>query len=285
MAPNDRFVRLESVPDSSTTIINIAGLHVYLFGVDELTPAQAEDTTVLFHVHGRTRTYKDAEEIAHQLLHDWRLRGSGDKGLVVATFDNRNHGTRSIDELSIQDWKSGNGKHAQDMLSMIDGIVADVQTTVTFLESYVDGIFIPKAFIITGLSLGGHVSWDVLAKDPRIRAGVIIVGSPNLTPMLLERLGDYKSIEEVPAGTKEWPKSIEKLYLNRDKSLEGISGKKLLILNGAVDPLVPTKFTHPWIEKYAAKNDVTFIEQEETGHWFSVQMMDKLVDWVVETVV
>lgn len=149
-----------------------------------------------------------------------------------------------------------------------------------FLESYVDGIFVPTQFIASGLSLGGHVTWNILAEDPRITAAIIIVGSPNLTNMLLDRLGGYTSASDVPNGTKEWPQSIEKLYQVRDDRLKKISGKKILILNGAVDPLVPSKFTRPWIENYAVNNDVTFIEQEENGHWLSYQMMDKIVDWV-----
>ncbi|KPM44069.1 hypothetical protein AK830_g2426 [Neonectria ditissima] len=285
MAPNDRFELLESIPRSSTLTINIAGIPLYLFGVDELNAEQRKDTTVLFHIHGRTRTYQDAEEIAHQLLHEWRSRGSATKGLVVATFDNRNHGTRAIDEISIQDWASGNPRHAQDMLSTIDGIVADVETCVTFLESYVEGIFTPKNFIATGLSLGGHTTWNILAKDPRIHAGIVVVGSPNLTSMLEERLANYKQTQVITADTKEWPKSIEKLYRERDRGLEGISGKKILILNGAIDPLVPTKFTHDWVDKFASNNEVIFVEQDATGHWLSLQMVEKIVDWVVETVV
>lgn len=170
-------------------------------------------------------------------------------------------------------------------LTHLDGIVADIQITTTFLESYVEGIFTPTNFIITGLSLGGHVTWDVLAKEPRILAGIVIIGSPSLTPLLLDRLGGYKTVEEVPAGTKEWPKSVEKLYLARDESVAGIRGKKVLILNGAVDALVPSRFTHSWVERFAAGNDVAFVEQPENGHWLSVQMMEKIVNWVVETVV
>jgi dienelactone hydrolase len=149
-----------------------------------------------------------------------------------------------------------------------------------FLESYVDRIVVPTQFIATGLSLGGHVTWNILAEDPRITAAIIIVGSPNLTNLLLDRLGGYTSTADVPEGTEEWPQSVEKLYQARDKSLTKISGKRILILNGAIDPLVQSKFTRPWIEKYAANNDVTFIEQEENGHWLSYQMMDKIVEWV-----
>lgn len=94
--PHDTFVLANESPRSSKTTINIAGFIVYLYGVDELSAEQARDTTVLFHIHGRTRTYKDAEELAHQLLYDLRLRGGTNKGLVVATFDNRNHGERAV---------------------------------------------------------------------------------------------------------------------------------------------------------------------------------------------
>ncbi|KAH7160468.1 Alpha/Beta hydrolase protein [Dactylonectria estremocensis] len=282
MSPSDRFELLESTPRSSLTVFNIAGFHVYLYGVDELSAEQAKDTTVLFHIHGRTRTYKDAEEVAHHLISECRARGPTKKGLVVATLDNRNHGSRAIDKIAIQDWEGGNPRHAQDMLSMMDGIVADVQTIITFLESYVEGLFTPTKFIVTGTSLGGHVAWDILARDDRVNNGIIIVGSPNLTDMLVERLDRYTSTTDGVTGSKEWPKSIEKLYLARDKRLEEISGKEFLILNGAIDPLVPAKFTLPWVQKFGANNKVTLVEQEDNGHWVSLQMMEKMVNWVME---
>ncbi|OJJ50358.1 hypothetical protein ASPZODRAFT_164322 [Penicilliopsis zonata CBS 506.65] len=284
MKPNHRFRLLEDTPRASKTTINIAGFHVYLYGVDELTPQQRKDTTVLFHVHGRTRSYKDSEAVAHQLLHDVRERRSPATmgGLVVATFDNRNHGARAIDTLSSQDWKASNPRHAQDMLSTIDGIVSDAQIVIKYLAAYVDGLFTPARFIASGVSLGGHVSWNLLAQEPRITDAVIVIGSPNLTDMMLDRLGGYKSPSEVPTDTKEWPKAIEKLYLDRDASLERISGKNILILNGAVDPLVPSRFTHAWMDKYAGNNKVTFIEQEETGHNLTYQMMDHTVNWLLQ---
>ena len=85
----------ESTTKSSKMAINIAGFHVYLYGVDELSPHQAEDTVVLFHLHGRTRSYADAELFAHQLLFQLKQTGSLTKGFVVATFDSRNHGERA----------------------------------------------------------------------------------------------------------------------------------------------------------------------------------------------
>lgn len=93
---NNHFVLPDSTPRSSKLTINIAGFRVHLYGVQELSAQQREDTTVLFHIHGRTRTYKDAEPVAHQLLYGMRERGDSNRGLVVATFDNRNHGDRTV---------------------------------------------------------------------------------------------------------------------------------------------------------------------------------------------
>ncbi|CAK7233979.1 hypothetical protein SBRCBS47491_008793 [Sporothrix bragantina] len=281
--PNGKFVLDDDTPRSSKTTINIAGFNVYLYGVDELTPEQARDTTVVFHIHGRTRTYKDAEDLAHQVLHDLRQRPATRKGLVLATFDNRNHGERAIDAISIADWNGGNQKHGQDMLSTMDGIVADVQTIMTFLESYVDGQFAPTQFIIGGMSLGGHVSWDVLARDPRVDAAIIVVGCPDLTHMLHERLDGYLRTDgasQQSSSPKEWPDSVERLYVARDQKVAEITGKKILILNGEIDTLVPSKFTRTWLDKYGAKNDVIFVEQEVTGHALSVQMVERIVDWL-----
>ena len=144
-------------------------------------------------------------------------------------------------------------------------------------------------FVVTGLSLGGHITWDILAQDPRVTNAIIIVGSPNLTNMLEERLQQYISTSsastdsKTSTDSKEWPKSIQKLYTARDKHLESIMGKKILILNGAIDALVPSRFTRPWVERYAANNDVTFIEQEDNGHWLSYQMMGHVVDWILQS--
>ena len=93
---SQRFQLPENTRKSSKTTINIAGFHVYLYGVDELTPQQAKDTVILFHIHGRTRNYKDAEEFAYEFLFQVRKRGDLERGVVVATLDNRNHGLRAV---------------------------------------------------------------------------------------------------------------------------------------------------------------------------------------------
>ena len=62
------FQLAETTPRASKRAINIAGFFVYLYGINKPTPDQAKNATVLFHIHGRTRTYEDAEEIAYGIL-------------------------------------------------------------------------------------------------------------------------------------------------------------------------------------------------------------------------
>ena len=155
----------------------------------------------------------------------------------------------------------------------------------TFLESYVEGAFVPKEFFVTGFSMGGHVTWDMLANDSRVSAGVIISGSPDLSAMLKERLSIHRGDSEgLLEGASEWPTSIAKLYVARDRRLEGMTGKKLLLLHGTNDALVPLKFVTPWIERFGGNNDVVLIQKEETGHWVSRAMMDDMTNWILDVV-
>ncbi|KAE8316728.1 hypothetical protein BDV41DRAFT_573621 [Aspergillus transmontanensis] len=263
------FIELpESTKRSSKMTINIAGFHVYLYGVDELSPQQSKDTVVLFHVHGRTRSYADAELFAHQFLFQLKQMGNLKKGFV-------------IDSLAVQDWSGGNQKHAHDMLAMIDGNVFDIQTVMKYLSVYTEGLFTPTEFVMSGLSLGGHTAWDILSKVQGIKAAIIIVGSPNLTDLLIERLDNAADSEKGTDSTK-WTESISLMYRGRDRSLGNIHGKRILILNGALDALVPSKFTLPWIEKNGSRNDVSFNVFENTGHWLSLEMMDTIVEWVLQ---
>ncbi|KNG83314.1 hypothetical protein ANOM_007579 [Aspergillus nomiae NRRL 13137] len=292
----------EGTTKSSKMTINIAGFHVYIYGVDELSPQQAEDTVVLFHAHGRTRSYADAELFAHQFLFQLKQMKNLAKGFVVATFDSRNHGERAAwpptslttilkvtsnrhatDRLTSYDWNGGNPKHAQDMLAMIDGNVFDIQAVMKYLKVYTGDRFTPTEFVMSGLSLGGHTAWDILSKVEGIQAAIIIVGSPNLTDLLTERLGDAADSED-GTGLTKWPKSISAMYKARDQSLDQINGKHILILNGALDMLVPNKFTLPWVERNASQNDVSFNVFENTGHWLSFEMMDTIVEWVSQKI-
>lgn len=128
------------------------------------------------------------------------------------------------------------------------------------------------------MSLGGHVAWNMLAEEPRLTAAAVIVGSPNLTDMMAERLHAAESDGSIDSS--KWPLSIKRLYQERDENVAAIKGKEILIMNGALDNLVPSKYSDYWVEMYSDQNDVAFHVYEETGHCVSFQMMDRVVHWL-----
>lgn len=98
--------------------------------------------------------------------------------------DQRNHGTRLAHSLANQSWKKENPHHAQDMFGMISGTVVDTRLLIDALPGYlfIESCPSQPAFdqhLCMGVSLGGHSTWQTLFADPRVTAGVSIIGCPD----------------------------------------------------------------------------------------------------------
>lgn len=107
------------------------------------------------------------EPLAASNIHEWnrclqrRKKDDGSIGLIAVSFDQRNHGSREINKLANETWKSGDERHAQDMFSIFHGRTIDVSLLITHVASYT---FPMSEHIITenmvcGVSLGGHSAW------------------------------------------------------------------------------------------------------------------------------
>lgn len=115
----------ESTPQVSKKEYSIAGILCTVHGLDEL-PEQAKDVSCLYLLHPRLCDKKSMEIIANLTITDWnkRLRDENtapsqkNKGLIAVSFDQRNHGTRLVEELANEGWRQGNPRHAQDMFSI-----------------------------------------------------------------------------------------------------------------------------------------------------------------------
>ena len=104
-------------PMSSKEYI-IAGLLVTVYGLEELAP-EAKEVACLWLLHPRLQTQECMSPLAAATLNDWNQRAeSRHKGLLAVSFDQRNHGSREIDPMANQAWRSGNERHAQDMFSI-----------------------------------------------------------------------------------------------------------------------------------------------------------------------
>lgn len=102
----------------------IAGISTTVYGLDEL-PESRREVSCLWLLHPRLQTQQCMEPIAARLIRHWMTRSRDDPlsptapvGLIAASFDQRNHGTREISPLANEAWRSGNPTHAQDMFSI-----------------------------------------------------------------------------------------------------------------------------------------------------------------------
>ena len=150
----------------SKKTFTIAGILTTVYGLDDLNQS-INDVACLWLLHPRLQTQSCMEPLAASNINEWNARlqrRKGDKasiGLVAVSFDQRNHGSREVDQLANQTWRSGNETHAQDMFSIFHGTAVDVSLLITYISSY---IFPTSNHTITtnlvcGVSLGGHCAW------------------------------------------------------------------------------------------------------------------------------
>lgn len=130
---------------------------------------------------------------AHQDTKNSSHGSAAKRGLIVVAFDSRNHGSRTADPAANGTWRSGNERHAQDMFSTVTGSVVDTMHLIDVLEGYLwleshgdgddDGEERRRKVIdqhlVLGVSMGGHCAWQLLFEDPRVVAGVVVIGCPD----------------------------------------------------------------------------------------------------------
>lgn len=114
---------------------NVGGLPVHVFGLDQLEHAQNE-VAVLFLLHGRLGKWEDNLENIDAILSHVQSR---EKGLLVVTFDQRNHGHRLVSSKANTTWNEDNALHAADMHSIQMGTARDVSLlseSIIFLSTH-----------------------------------------------------------------------------------------------------------------------------------------------------
>ncbi|EED18632.1 conserved hypothetical protein [Talaromyces stipitatus ATCC 10500] len=309
MEPN--FFPKPTTPQSSKTELQIGGIKVYIFGLAQAKEQGHTDLGVLYIAHGRTRTYRDSEGLAHEILHQVRSDTKPKKaGLIVVAVDARNHGERKLNELTNMGWNEGNESHAQDMLSSISGGAHDYELLIDYLPTYLTE-FNNFYNFMSGISLGGHTSWRIatssVAQRGKLHGLAIIIGCPKLTSLLLARLGvdleataskfdvsedlihiipyDKLSTILTEEQQRRWPRALANLVTEMDRVTEQAYPRNIptYILNGRLDPLVPDKFTAQWVKqrKTEGYQNIEYLAQENTGHACTNQMVDNVSGWLV----
>ncbi|KAK2757868.1 hypothetical protein FQN54_004274 [Arachnomyces sp. PD_36] len=212
-------------PHASKKTFLVSGMLVTVFGLEELS-SQVTEVSCLWLLHPRLNTQEGMEPIASVAIADWNTRrkegrvdaAQRNKGLIAVSLDQRNHGTRELDKLANDAWRSGNPRHVQDMFSIYNGTARDVSLLLDFLPCYI----FPEAErtitqnIVLGISLGGHAAWHCILHEPRIRSAVIIISCPDYINLMSDRarLSKLKSwTESSPpginfVGSRDFPNSL-----------------------------------------------------------------------------
>ncbi|CAK3951415.1 Hypothetical predicted protein [Lecanosticta acicola] len=282
----------------SHTRHNIAGLLTTVYGVSEL-PQLPSAVVCLWLLHGRGDTQDSMAYTAAAMLKAWntdkRRRNEGGKGLICVCFDQRNHGSRMIENANNVSWKQGNPTHGLDMFNTYAGTAHDLSLLIAQIQHYLP--FKISEHICGGVSLGGHATWNVLMREPRVTAGMVVIGCPDYIRLMTDRAIRSKVPSTLTSdppgkdflGSKDFPQSLIATVEEHDpagillseldvysphdvrhdpsesevKRLRPIiertlAGKKIICLSGGKDGLVPYAQSEPflsWLKRAVDKEN------------------------------
>ncbi|KAK8049221.1 hypothetical protein PG994_010951 [Apiospora phragmitis] len=290
-------------PHVSKTTIPVAGLLVDVYGLEEL-PMGATAISCLWLHHGRLGNKNDMATFAALALSAWHARAnnsttsSSSRGLIAVAFDERNHGMRLAHKTSNDAWRDGNKTHAQDMFGVVTGGVVDMAHLMDALEGYLfgNGTSSPgnlqaalgsrkqagliDQHLALGVSQGGHTVWQAMFVEPRLSAGVVVIGCPDYMAIMTDRarltkLPTYSAADNGASflGSRDFPHALVEacrkydpkgiLFGTREISVSPsdvekerlgfimdsrLAGKKFQVLSGGVDKLVPYALAKPFLD-------------------------------------
>lgn len=284
------------MPQVHPTKIVVGGIELSIWGLDEAR--KATSVACLFLLHGRQSSAQSVGWVAEILA---KLGGSSSKrALLVVALDHRNHGRRLASGIANEGWRASakrsddasflNERHAPDMYAIQTGTASDI----SHLADHLPAFLFPEAakspidaWICAGISLGGHSTWLVGAHDPRFRYLCPIVGSPDMERLLRQRASLLKP--PIPFEPPVIPATLLELIRRKDPChapIEAWKGKKILVMGGADDKLVPHVGggTQDFVQRLEGTSEVEVFVQEGVGHACTEQMVSRLRTWLEKEV-
>lgn len=263
----------EGVPAVEPKKYVVGGLEVFTWSndIDATKPLP-----FILIAHPRGLDYRYGQVIAQEIINQV-------PNAICTSFDLPNHGTRIVSKQSNQDWAHGNQTHAQDMLGVIDQASAEVELVAEYLPTYIAELGQAVAQktaipLVTGISLGGHISWKLAVGrlgcfgTQYVKGIAPIVGCPDTQQMLLDR---YAIQVSGGGGLPSMPKNS---YAER-VNLIGTE-YPVLALCGADDKLVPARYTEKWAKEGQLSANQKVYVQPNTGHVCTPEMIDMLCEWI-----
>ncbi|KAH8650758.1 hypothetical protein BGZ61DRAFT_375485 [Ilyonectria robusta] len=278
------------VPRVSQREFCVSGIITTVHGLDEL-PTAITEVAVLWLLHPRLERSETMDPLAGIAISDWNERCKKDrdranKGLLAVSIDLRNHGRRQTNPAANQVWRTGNPNHAMDLVAICQGTASDVSLLIDHLPSYIfpSGKVSITQHLCCGVSLGGHITWQLFVGEPRITINIILLGCADLRALLTDRarLSNLPSYADTtPPGDKfigsrdfpgtlaialrdidaaqrimslaygasgREPSEAEAQQVRKSIISERLRGKRLLVVSGGADKMAPYKLTSPVME-------------------------------------
>ena len=249
-----------AAPKISKHTVNIAGLIVNVYGIDQLTsPSPGSPAPSILgsvHLHGRKQSAVAEEPFVRSLygaIRQYMDAGGANtlRDLLMISFDARNHGKRMTSEKEQESFNSGNPNYAVDLYATITGTRADLSYVIDWLNVYLfpSNERVIDMWAVTGRSMGGHTAWQALALEPRIRIGCPLVGMPDYSKLLAGHLQRSKLREAAPQVPAAFLDLINRTnpaqtpYTSTDPNANPFWGKKILATSGGSDKTVPYDYS------------------------------------------
>lgn len=266
-----------------TLLIGGLLVDVYSHPTSSSTSSSTKPIHALFFLHGRFGSAQDKYyvDIVKAIFDECHAGVGGErkKDLIVVAFDHRNHGTRLVDQQRNLAWSKdpakNNDQHAVDMYTIQTGSAEDVSFLINHLSSflYPSGERTIVEWGIAGVSLGGHSTWIALSREPRLTLGIPIIGCPDYTKLISQRAAS----SDIPFSPPYFPVSFQTYvgthdpaqlaYRAKDAS-NPFFGKKVLVLSGKEDKLVPWVASAEFVEglEVGEEGVKRVVVEEGAGH-------------------
>ncbi|CAA7268161.1 unnamed protein product [Cyclocybe aegerita] len=242
---------------------------------------------ILFLLHGRHGSAEDMATLARTFVE--KTRSSGERSLIVVTLDHRNHGTRLVEPKANNSWTEDtpNQNHAMDMHGIQLGTAHDVSFLVDFLPGYLfpGGEHKVENWGVAGRSLGGHSTWILLGQDPRIQVGIPIIACPDYVALIKHRAKESKVTFGAPYIPATFLAAIEKSnpasQAYRSVAGNPFLGKKILVLSGEADTLVPWTASKEFVDNLEVGTDgvKSVVVEAGVGHRCTGRMVELAVEF------
>ena len=192
-------------------------------------------------------------------------------------------------------------------LVMTAGTYKDISFLIDFLPPYLypRGEQTIERWMLAGISLGGHATWYALQHgerrlnlrlgrnqfelrptEPRLSVGIPIVGCPDYLALMQDRAKAGGLQFEPPI----LPDSLLEL-IKRESPVSApvtgrnpFSGKRILVLAGGKDELVPWVFSESFVERIEVGEEGVkrVVVYPDVGHAFTASMEEDVANFVWE---